>query len=36
MLTAVALVLLATGVAAAWVAVRGAGKVDPALVLKQD
>jgi hypothetical protein len=36
MLAIVALVLLATGVAAAWAAARGAGQVDPALALKRD
>jgi len=36
MFTAVALVLLSTGSAAAWAAVRSADKVDPALVMRQD
>jgi putative ABC transport system permease protein len=36
MFAGVGLILLATGVAAAWVAVRGVSKVDPAIVLKGD
>jgi ABC-type lipoprotein release transport system permease subunit len=36
MFVAVVLVLLATGVAAAWIPARSAANVDPSSVLRQD